>query len=212
MNVQAEVCATPERAEPEERFRVLMIRGLDGDSRAYRELLGELSRYLRGYFKRRIHHAEVEDLVQETLLAVHSKRHTYDRALPFTPWAYAVARYKLTDHYRRNHAPHVPLEDAGELLARESSEESTVRTDLEKLLARLPTRQGSLIQDVKLQGFSVEEAARKRAAPGFLTRVHRHGASQGRRGEPRRDDPRRSRTERCKSKPKGASDDPPAKW
>jgi RNA polymerase sigma-70 factor, ECF subfamily len=174
MNMQAEVCATLEREEPEERFRVLMIRGLNGDSRAYRELLGELSRYLRGYFKRRIRHPEVEDLVQETLLAVHSKRHTYDRALPFTPWAYAVARYKLADHFRRNHSPHVPLEDIGELLAQESSEESTAPTDLDKLLARLPIRQRSLIKDVKLQGLSVAEAARKRGVTAVSARVMLH--------------------------------------
>jgi RNA polymerase sigma-70 factor, ECF subfamily len=174
MNVQAEVCATPERQQPEERFRVLMIRGLDGDSRAYRELLGELGRYLRGYFKRRIRDPEVEDLVQETLLAVHSKRHTYDRALPFTPWAYAVARYKLADHFRGNHSPHVPLEDAGALLARESCEESTARADLEKLLERLPTRQRTLIKEVKLQGLSVAEAARTHGVTAVSARVMLH--------------------------------------
>jgi len=169
-----EVCARLAPEEPEERFRVLMIRGLDGDSRAYRELLGELSRHLRGYFKRRIHYPEVEDLVQETLLTVHSKRHTYDRALPFTPWAYALARYKLADHFRRNHSPHVPLEDAGELLARESLEESAARTDLEKLLERLPTHQRTLIKEVKLQGLSVEEAARNRGVTAVSARVMLH--------------------------------------
>jgi RNA polymerase sigma-70 factor, ECF subfamily len=166
--------ATLERQAPEARFRELMIRTLEGDSRAYRALLGELSRYLRGYFKRRIRDAEVEDLVQETLLAFHSKRHTYDGALPFMPWAYAIARYKLADHFRRNHSPHVPLEEAGELFAPESSEESAVRADLQKLLERLPARRRSLITDVKLRGLSVAEAARKRGVTAVSARVMLH--------------------------------------
>ena len=169
MNVQAEVRATLERHEPESRFRVLMIRTLEGDSRAYRELLGELNRCLHGYFKRRIRDAEVEDLVQGTLLALHSKRQTYDGALPFMPWA-----YKLADHFRRNHSPHVPLEEAGELFARESSEQSAVRADFEKLLERLPARRRSLITDVKLQGLSVAEAARKRGVTAASARVMLH--------------------------------------
>lgn len=92
-----------------------MIRSLAGDSGAHRELLGMLGRYLRGYFARRAGAAaEVEDLVQETLLAVHLKRDSYDRSLPFTPWAYTLARYKLIDHLRRRkRALQVPLEAAG---------------------------------------------------------------------------------------------------
>jgi RNA polymerase sigma-70 factor, ECF subfamily len=175
--VRAAACAVREREEPkepEERFRLLMARGLDGDSRAYRQLLGELSRYLRGYFARRIGDSEIEDLVQETLLAVHLKRDTYDRALPFTPWAYAVARYKLVDHFRRDRSPHVPLEDAGDLFAAESTEESAARSDVRRLLECLPTHQRTLVEDVKLQGLSVEEAARKRGVTAVSARVMLH--------------------------------------
>ena len=160
--------------EPEARLRLLMVRSLDGDSQAYRQLLAELSRYLRGYFARRIGGQEVEDLVQETLLAVHLKRATYDRALPFTPWAYAVARYKLVDRFRRDHAPHVPLEDAGDLLALENAEENAVRIDLARLLERLPTRQRKLIEDVKLKGLSIEEAARRGGVTAVSARVMLH--------------------------------------
>jgi RNA polymerase sigma-70 factor, ECF subfamily len=174
MRVRGETRAAHQREGPEERFRLLMIRTLEGDSHAYRQLLGKLSRYLRGYFARRIGGSEVDDLVQETLLAVHLKRHTYDRALPFTPWAYAVARYKLVDHFRRNHSTRVPLEGVEELLAVESTEESTVRSDLGTLLERLPARQRALIEDVKLQGLSIEEAARKRGVTAVSARVMLH--------------------------------------
>lgn len=167
----------PQQDETEERLRPLMIRSLEGDSGAHRELLGTLGRYFRGYFARRIGTtaAEVEDLVQETLLAVHLKRDSYDRSLPFTPWAYALARYKLIDHLRRrSRSIQVPLEDAGALFAAEDSEEGALRTDLDRLLQRLPDRQRSLIEDVKLQGLSVEEAARKRGVTAVSARVMLH--------------------------------------
>ena len=173
MNVPGERRAA-QRQDLEERLRLLMIRSLEGDSRAYHQLLGELSRYLRGYFARRIGASEVEDLVQDTILAVHLKRGTYDRALPFTPWAYAVARYKLIDRLRRGRSPHVPLQDAGDLLAPESAEESAVSGDVARLLERLPTRQRKLIEDVKLQGLSIEEAARKRGVTAVSARVMLH--------------------------------------
>jgi len=166
-----------QQEETEERLRPLMIRSLEGDAGSHRQLLGLLGRYLRGYFARRLRAqaAEVEDLVQETLLAVHLKRDSYDRSLPFTPWAYALARYKLIDHLRRRHRSiQVPLEDAGALFAAEDAEEGAIRTDLDRLLQRLPDRQRTLIEDVKIKGFSVEEAARKRGITAVSARVMLH--------------------------------------
>jgi RNA polymerase sigma factor (sigma-70 family) len=166
-----------QQQDTEERLRPLMIRSLEGHSDAHRQLLEALGRYLRGYFARRIGAAaaEVEDLVQETLLAVHLKRETYDRSLPFTPWAYALARYKLIDHLRRrSRAIQIPLEDADALFSADDPEEGAVRTDLDRLLQRLPDRQRSLIEDVKLQGLSVEEAARKRGVTAVSARVMLH--------------------------------------
>ena len=163
--------------ETEDRLRPLMIRSQDGDSDAHRQLLGVLGRYLRGYFARRMGAAaaEVEDLVQETLLAVHLKRDSYDSSLPFTPWAYALARYKLIDHFRRrNRSIQVPLEEADSLFAADDPEEGAVRTDLDRLLQRLPDRQRSLIEDVKLLGLSVEEAAQKRGVTAVSARVMLH--------------------------------------
>ena len=162
--------------QTEERLRPLMIRSLAGDAGAHRELLGALGRYLRSYFARRLGAAaEVEDLVQETLLAVHLKRDSYDRSLPFTPWAYALARYKLIDHLRRRkRAVHVPLEDAEALFAAEDAEQIAVHTDLDRLLQRLHARQRSLLEDVKLQGLSVEEAARQRGVTAVSARVMLH--------------------------------------
>lgn len=154
-----------------------MVAGLTGDAKAHAQLLSDLSRYLRAYFARRLGAgaADVEDLVQETLLAVHLKRDSFDRTQSFTAWAYAVARYKLVDHLRRvRRKTSIPLEEEGELFATENPEEGAVRTDLNKLLTRLPTRQRQLVEDMKLTGLSVEEAAAKHGVTAVSARVIVH--------------------------------------
>ena len=143
-------------------MKALMIRSLAGEQSAYRELLSTLGPFVRGFFRRRLGagSADVEDLVQDVLLAIHLKRHTYDTAQPFTPWVWGVARYKLLDHFRRVGARRtVPLDDADELFAEENVEEGAVRRDVSRLLSTLPERQRGLFRDVKLTGLSVREAA-----------------------------------------------------
>src|SRR5258708_3149299 len=110
----------------EAELKDLMKAGLRGDSAAYGTLLDRLSRHLRAYYKGKLVRigrtaAEAEGLVQETLMAIHAQRHTYDPAELLMPWVYAIARYKLIDHLRRNRASlaDVPLDNAGELAARD---------------------------------------------------------------------------------------------
>src|SRR5260370_23609908 len=90
-------------------LRGLMLAGLDGDAAAHKALLTRLSANLRAYFKTHLARigrgpADAEDLVQETLIALHTRRHTYDRSQPLTPWVYAIARYRLFDFLRRTSA------------------------------------------------------------------------------------------------------------
>jgi RNA polymerase sigma-70 factor, ECF subfamily len=90
--------------EPE--LRGLMMAGLNGDAAAHKALLTRLSANLRAYFKTHLARigkgpGDAEDLVQETLIALHTRRHTYDRSKPLTPWVYAIARYRLVDFLRR---------------------------------------------------------------------------------------------------------------
>ncbi|WGF90018.1 sigma-70 family RNA polymerase sigma factor [Marinivivus vitaminiproducens] len=144
-------------------MRLLMLEGLAGDGASYRLLLDELSRHLQRYFLRRLHGglaADADDLVQETLMAVHSKRATYEQDRPFTPWAHAIARYKLLDYLRQRRVrPTVSLDDAGELFADDTVEATAARMDVERLLDTLPPRTGTLIRKVKIEGGSVAEAA-----------------------------------------------------
>jgi len=121
--------------------------------------------------------AEAEDMVQEALMAVHCRRHTYDVAQPLLPWVYAIARYKLIDHLRatRNSNAEVPIENGNEVLAADDHAPAESAIDLVKLLSGLPTRMRSAIQSVKLDGLSVTEAAIRHGTSesAIKTNVHR---------------------------------------
>jgi len=164
--------------DSETRLKALMLRGLDGDTAAYRECLALLGDRLRAYFMRRMAGApgDVEDLVQETLLAVHLKRSTWDSAQPFTAWAHAVARYKLIDHWRRRKIRQtLPIEDHVEFLVADEPDPG-VGLELDRALATLPERQRTLVSDVKLTGLSLAEAGARMGISEGAAKVALHRA------------------------------------
>lgn len=149
----------------EDRLRDLLVRGLAGDAAAYHAFLKDLSTHLRAFLRMRMSGLpdEVEDLVQESLLAVHNQRHTYDPGQPLTAWVHAIAKYKLVDLLRRRAVRELrndPLDDVLDILAHNDSETDAARLDVTKLLLRLPDRQRLPIVHMKLEGLSVVETAR----------------------------------------------------
>ena len=149
----------------EERLRGLLVRGLGGDTLAYHDFLKALSAHLRGFLRRRLVQLpdDVEDLVQESLLAVHNQRHTYDAGQPLTAWVHAIARYKLVDLLRRRASRDrlsEPLDDDNEMFSSADADAAEARRDLGKLLTQLPDRQRLPIVHMKLEGLSVVETAR----------------------------------------------------
>jgi RNA polymerase sigma-70 factor (ECF subfamily) len=149
----------------EQRLRALILAGLDGDQAAYHAFLTELTGRLRAFVRRRLYQLqdEVEDIVQETLLAVHNARHTYRAEEPLTAWVYAIARYKLLDFLRSRarHAGTEPLDDLADILCySDDAPAHDARLDLNGLLEQLPDKQRLPILHVKLEGLSVAETAR----------------------------------------------------
>jgi RNA polymerase sigma-70 factor (ECF subfamily) len=121
--------------------------------------------------------ADAEDLVQETLIAIHTRRATYDTALPFTAWLHAIARYKLIDHFRRAGVRRtLPLEDAETVVAGEETESAGARRDVEKLLATLPPARRELVRQVKIEGLSTAEAAQRTGMSESAVKVGIHRA------------------------------------
>lgn len=145
----------------EEDLRALMLSGLEGDATAHAALLSALVPLLRSFFRRRLRDSDdnVEDFVQETLIAVHTRRAAFERDRSFTPWLYAIARHRLVDHYRR-HRISVSLDEI-ELDVLADNPEAAIRAhiDVERLLGTLTPKQARAIRDTRIDGKSVAEAA-----------------------------------------------------
>lgn len=140
-----------------------MLAALDGDAPAYRTLLAELRTALTRYFARRLGSAlaaSADDLVQDTLMAIHTKRLTFDRAQTVSAWVFAIARYRLIDLYRRSKIrATVPLEADDLLFAPEEEPATAARLDIETVLGAVPSRQADLIRRVRIEGATIAEAA-----------------------------------------------------
>jgi RNA polymerase sigma factor (sigma-70 family) len=120
---------------------------------------------------------EVEDLVQELLLAIHNHRHTYDAQQPLTAWVQAIARYKLIDLLRRRSRTdvlHDPLDEEEELFAAADAGAAEARYDVAKLLQELPDRQRLPILYVKIEGGSVADTAKRTGMSESAVKVGIH--------------------------------------
>jgi RNA polymerase sigma-70 factor (ECF subfamily) len=150
------------RVDADDDLRAVWRRAQAGDELAYRSALRTVATRLRGYFRRRLYANpdDVEDLVQETLLALHLRRGTYDAALPLSAWVHAIARHKMVDHWRRrgHQATSLPLDETDEAFS-VAGGEGEARRDIGKLLDKLPDAQQRAIRLTKLEGLSVAEAA-----------------------------------------------------
>ena len=161
----------------EAQYRAWMLAALQGDAALYQMLLRDLTRHLRGYYMRRLGADAAEDAVQETLIAIHTRRGTYDPARPFTAWVYGIARYKLIDVFRREKRRQtVPLDTAGDLFAADETEEAGVKRDVEKLLAKLPEAKRNLVRAVKLEGESIADTAARTGLSETSVKVTVHRA------------------------------------
>jgi RNA polymerase sigma factor (sigma-70 family) len=151
----------------------LMAAAQRGEAAAYRRLLDLLRPWLERYFRRRLPTAMVEDAVQDTLISIHEKRHTFDTTRPFEPWLAAIARYKWIDRLRAmKRASFEELDGALSVADHHTAVMSA--TILEALLAELKPAQSQVIRLVKLEGFSIEEAAAASGQSAPLVKVNIH--------------------------------------
>lgn len=160
-------------AEARAEWGHLMAAAQQGQGAPYCQLLEEIRRWLVRFYVRRLPPAFVEDAVQDTLIAIHEKRHTYDPQRPFQPWLVAVARYKWIDRLRvmkRSATDDLPEDIAI------GDHECTVTSAvvLGDLLGRLKPAQAEAIRLVRLEGWSVEEVSVKTGQSPTLVKVNVH--------------------------------------
>lgn len=148
----------------EQQLRGLLLPALAGDNGAYHRFLQALTGHLRAFVRRRLAQwpDDVEDTVQDILLAVHNQRHTYQPEQPLTAWVHAIAKFKVIDVLRARRvreALHDPLDDELPLFAADDHQAGDARRDVTVLLAGLPDRHRLPIECMKLRGLSVAETA-----------------------------------------------------
>jgi RNA polymerase sigma-70 factor (ECF subfamily) len=154
----------------------LMRAAIAGDERAYADFLHRTAALVRGFARRRIVQGGVdpEDVVQETLLAIHVKRHTWRHDAPVLPWVYAIARFKLIDAFRRRgRRIEIAIDDIAETLA-EPEAETVSERDINRALDSLSPAQRSVVSAVSVEGRSIGETAAKFGISETAVRVSLH--------------------------------------
>ncbi len=154
----------------------LMRAAVGGNERAYGEVLQRAAGLVRSYVRRRTMQGGIdpEDVVQETLLAIHLKRHTWRIDTPVTPWLYAIARYKLIDAFRRR-GRHVEIEisEIAETYA-EPEPETLSDREVGRALETLAPGQRSVVAAISVEGRSIRETAKSLGMTETAVRVAHH--------------------------------------
>ena len=155
-----------------------------GDRIAYERLLREISPLVRALVRRHCsNRADIEEMVQDTLLTVHRVRHTYDAGRPFTPWLAAIAARRGIDALRRR--SRIARFESPELGAYETFQDPAANSDVEVvhsaeevalLLERLPPRQREALEALKLRQMTLAEASAQSGQSVGALKVNSHRA------------------------------------
>ena len=154
----------------------LLRAAIAGDERAYADFLHRIAALVRGFVRRKVVQGGVdpEDVVQETLLAIHVKRHTWRPDAPVLPWIYAIARFKLIDAFRRRgRRIEVEIDEIAETFA-EPEAETVSERDINRALDGLPPAQRSVVSSISVDGHSIGETASKLGISETAVRVSLH--------------------------------------
>lgn len=168
--------------EREQRWRRDLAAARRGDEAAYRRFLTEAAAQLRGFARAGLSRAgrgaaEAEDIVQETLIALHTRRHTWDETQGVTPWLYAIARHKLIDQLRRRTGhDHLALDDLAETLPEPAPEKALPDMDLPRLMGALPDKQARIVRGMVLEGRRAAEVGAELGMADGAVRVALHRA------------------------------------
>lgn len=166
----------------EEEWAVLMRAAMAGDEAAYRAFLKAITPSVRAVARRNLARfglgaAEAEDVVQDTLLAIHLKRQTWDQDRPIGPWISAIARNKFIDLMRRRgRNAQVPIEDVAESLAAEGTTATLESYEVNRMLENLNEKQRKVVRSLAIEGASVRQTAQRLNMTEGAIRVTLHRA------------------------------------
>jgi RNA polymerase sigma-70 factor, ECF subfamily len=164
-----------------DKLEALMQQSLDGNQRAYAELLQETSRLLKPFLARRLSFTnEVDDLMQEILISIHKARHTYDGKRPYKPWVYAIARFRLQDYLRAHYADQLSqaddLAELEEFLHEDVTEPDISYESISAEVRKLPEKQATILRLMHQEGYTAREVAMKMGMNESAVKVAAHRA------------------------------------
>jgi RNA polymerase sigma-70 factor (ECF subfamily) len=151
-----------------------------GCAQSYDRLLHEVAAALRvvtaqDFARRGLGSGDVEDVVQECLIALHLKRHTWDEDRPFVPWVRAIAHHKMVDRMRaRLRAREVALDGHVDTIAAPREPDRIPDGLIARYLGELPPGQRAVVTALALEGESVGTAARRLNMSAGAVRVAMH--------------------------------------
>lgn len=169
----------------DDEWRALMRAGLAGDEAAYGRLLRELAPFLRmiarsGLARAGRSTAEAEDIVQEVLIAIHTKRTSWIATEPLVPWIRAILRHKLIDALRRRGSTgEVDIDALAEVISAPSNEPEIATRDVVKLAEGLPGGQKAVIRAMFVDGHNTAETAHALSMSEGAVRVALHRGLSG---------------------------------
>ncbi len=158
----------------------LLAASLAGDALAYARFLHSVTPVVRGIVRSRgaaLGEGTCEDIVQEVLLAIHLKRHTWLQDSPVRPWVYAITRYKVVDAFRaRGRRVHLPIEEFADILPAEATADPTLAWDMEKMIGLLDDRSARIVRKIGIEGDSIAETGHSLEMTEGAVRVALHRA------------------------------------
>lgn len=168
----------------EKELADLLRAALSGDQRAYARFLQDITPVLRGIVRARgaqFGPDTQEDILQDILLSVHAKRHTWITTAPVLPWLYAITRYKVIDaQRRRRHRNHDPLDPVIDQIAAEPHADDVTAAmaarDSAALIAQLDPRSARIVRAVSLDGDCTAEVGQRLSMTEGAVRVALHRA------------------------------------
>lgn len=164
-----------------DNLEALMQQALAGDQAAYAKVLHATAQLLRPFLSKRLLFAnDVDDVLQEILVSIHKARHTYDGQRPFTPWVYAIAKFRLQDYLRSHYADDikhaVDIADLENDLHEDVTETGITYESISGEVAKLPDKQAAILQLIHQEGYTAKEVATKLGMNESAVKVAAHRA------------------------------------
>lgn len=188
MTVNARNAPSSETRIDDRRLAAALRAGLEGDEHAYHSFLTEIATRLRRQVAARargLAAEDVEDVVQDILISVHTSRRTWDSAKPLLPWLSAIARYRLADHLRRIARGGRLTEEMRQVsetfepfAANTSSNDVIEEMTMKAALAELSPKEREAFALVRLGGHTMEEAAQASGSTVAAVKVAVHRAAR----------------------------------